>query len=132
MCYMRNRENSDFAKTVGKYYRQAEYQKKAFGKYNLSEVSNGVIPPDVDEDKVIQDFLNGVENLKEYPSSKAKLYYKLIQAKCIKSDATIEMLSEDCMLSPSMTYRRLQEAFSIIGEYMAQKGSTGGLNHAEN
>lgn len=81
---------------------------------------------------MIKDFLDGVENLKKYPSSKAKLYYKLVQGKCIKSDATIEMLSEDNMISASMVYRRLQEAFDIIGEYMAKKGSIGGMCHVQN
>lgn len=122
----------EFAKNVGKFYRQAEYQKRVFGKYNLSEVSNGTISSELDEDKVIKDFLDGVENLKKYPSSKAKLYYKLVQGKCIKSDATIEMLSEDNMISASMVYRRLQEAFDIIGEYMAKKGSIGGTCHVQN
>lgn len=132
MCTTKNREYADFAKNVGRYYRQAEYQKSVFGKYNLSEISGGTIPADLDEEKVIGDFLKGVENLKKYPSKKSNLYYKLIQGKCIKSDATIEMLSEDNMISASMVYRRLQEAFAIIGEYMAKNGSMGGICHVEN
>lgn len=131
MCTTKSREYADFAKCVGRYYRQAEYQKNVFGKYNLSEISEGAIPANLNEEKVIGDFLEGVENLKKYPSNKSKLYYKLIQGKCIKSDATIEMLSEDNMISSSMVYRRLQEAFAIIGEYMAKNGSIGGVCHEE-
>lgn len=127
MCYVRNKKNTEFAKEVGKYYRQAAYQKKISGEYHLSEISAGLIPEGLDEDKIIGDFLEAVENLKEYPDNKAELYYQLVQERCISSDVTIAELSKKYIISSSMVYRRLQEAFEIIGEYMAQKGSTGGI-----
>lgn len=125
MFYKSSKENTDMAKCVGKYYSQALYQKKISGKYHLSEMSGGIIPSGINEEKLMTDFLEAVESLREYPSNQASTYYRLVKHRCIQ-DESIEQLSHDTMMSASAVYRRLREAFNIIGEFMAEKGSFGG------
>lgn len=129
--YISNKMNQKHAKLVGKLYRQAVYNKNVTGKYHLAEISKGVIPEGLDEEKIINDFLDAVKGLKDYPSNQAGVYYRLVNSKCIEGDSKkeIDQLMYDALLSESMVYRRLREAYSIIGEVMAKKGSFGGFKN---
>lgn len=123
--YTGDRNNAILVKCVGKLYRQAVYNRQVSKECHLAEMSKGVIPAGLDEDKIINDFAEAVEKLKEYPSSQAGVYYRLVKNKCIDgpSKKGSKELQYETLLSESMVYRRLREAYAIIGEWMVQMGS---------
>lgn len=133
--YVGDRNHAVLVKCIGKLYRQAIYNKKVLSDYHLAEMSQGVIPAGLDEDKIINDFAEAVEKLKDYPSSQAGVYYRLVKNKCVDGPDKkgSKELQYETLLSESMVYRRLREAYAIIGETMAHMGSfeIGGNNNVE-